>query len=59
MEWISYNVFRDMRALDAERASHVADAVEKSMMVQTSTRRGKDMGFSQFVEYRSVDVGTL
>ncbi|KID79657.1 Aristolochene synthase [Metarhizium brunneum] len=59
MEWISYNLFRDMRELDAERASHVADAVEKSMMVQTSTRRGKDMGFSQFVEYRSVDVGTL
>ncbi|EFY87632.1 Aristolochene Synthase [Metarhizium acridum CQMa 102] len=59
MEWISFDIFRDMRELDEERANHVAEAVEKSMMIQTCSSRGKDMGFSDFVEYRSVDAGTL
>ncbi|KAI1130840.1 Aristolochene synthase in complex with 12,13 Difluorofarnesyl diphosphate [Nemania abortiva] len=57
VEWISYDLWQDLRACDRVLADEMLDPVYKFMESQTDPRRLKNMAFGEYLEYRETDVG--
>ncbi|KAI0516782.1 Aristolochene synthase in complex with 12,13 Difluorofarnesyl diphosphate [Xylaria bambusicola] len=56
-EWISYDLWQDLRACDKKLADEMLMPVYLFLESQTDPRRLKKMSFGEYLEYRETDVG--
>ncbi|KAI8627396.1 Aristolochene synthase in complex with 12,13 Difluorofarnesyl diphosphate [Xylariaceae sp. FL1651] len=56
-EWISYDLWEELRACDVELANQMLEPIYAFMASQTDPRRLVGMGFSEYLEYREIEVG--
>ena len=57
VEWITYDLWESMRALDRKLADEILEPVFTFMRAQTDPRRKDGMGLGEYLEYRERDVG--
>lgn len=57
VEWITYDLWNDMRACDAELADEMKEPVFTFMRAQVDTKRLKVKTLGKYLEYREKDVG--
>jgi len=57
VEWMSYDIWEQMRALDARLSSEVLGPLEEFMVAQTEDTRLQKMAMGEYLEWRGRDVG--
>ncbi|KAI0146376.1 Aristolochene synthase in complex with 12,13 Difluorofarnesyl diphosphate [Xylariaceae sp. FL1272] len=57
VEWISYDLWQDLRKCDKQLADEMLEPVWMFMGSQTDLRRLTKMSFGEYLEYRETDVG--
>lgn len=57
VEWMSYDIWAEMRALDSRLAGEVVEPMADFMAAQTEKERLKKMGMEEYLEWRGRDVG--
>jgi aristolochene synthase len=57
VEWIIYDLWKDMRTCDDRLAEELVEAVFIFMRAQTSKKRLQIKGLGSYLEYRQEDVG--
>ncbi|KAK8026424.1 Aristolochene synthase [Apiospora marii] len=57
VEWMAYDIWAEMRALDARLSSEVLGPLEDFMAAQTEDTRLKKMAMGEYLEWRGRDVG--
>ncbi|KAK8048212.1 hypothetical protein PG994_009942 [Apiospora phragmitis] len=57
VEWMSYDIWAEMRVLDARLASEVLGPMADFMAAQTEDTRLKKMNMGEYLEWRGRDVG--
>ena len=57
VEWMSYDIWAEMRALDPRLAGEVLGPMADFMEAQTEKKRLKKMGMEEYLEWRGRDVG--
>lgn len=57
VEWMSYDIWAEMRALDARLSSEVLGPLEEFMVAQTEDKRFQKMTMGEYLEWRGRDVG--
>ncbi|KAK8081346.1 Aristolochene synthase [Apiospora saccharicola] len=57
VEWMSYDIWEEMRALDASLSSEVLGPLEEFMVAQTEDTRLQKMAMGEYLEWRGRDVG--
>ncbi|CAJ2506370.1 Uu.00g005000.m01.CDS01 [Anthostomella pinea] len=57
VEWISYDIWQDLRACDRELADEMLEPVFAFMRAQTDPIRLQKLDLGSYLEYREADVG--
>lgn len=57
VEWMAYDIWAEMRALDTRLSSEVLGPLEDFMAAQTEDTRLKKMTMGEYLEWRGRDVG--
>ncbi|KAI5923116.1 terpenoid synthase [Camillea tinctor] len=56
-QWIMYDLFEDMRAVDRHLADELLEPTIDFLVAQTDSNRMKTMNLEQYFEYRDADLG--
>ena len=57
VEWMSYDIWAEMRVIDASLAGEVVGPMADFMAAQTEKERLKQMEMEEYLEWRGRDVG--